>query len=167
LEECGPCPVFMGFTLAFALQMRKKHGKTSVRVAEECQLGMTKIHKYTLRIHRHNNKNLCVLFQVCWIRDIWTDLKMSTSIWSPTVKVQTDIKHTSQVTTRTWTTRNTSDDFKIVFMRSLYSHSSIHWYSFISNAKLLLDSKSHYRYYTPKTYRLYFLVHLSISCTRG
>ena len=31
-EECGPCPVFARYTLAFALQMRKKHGKTSVRV---------------------------------------------------------------------------------------------------------------------------------------
>jgi len=29
---CGPCPVSAGFTLAFALQLRKKHGKTSVRV---------------------------------------------------------------------------------------------------------------------------------------
>jgi len=38
LEECRPCPIFAGFTLAFALQLRKKHGKTSVRVAEECQL---------------------------------------------------------------------------------------------------------------------------------
>jgi uncharacterized integral membrane protein len=37
-EECGPCPVFASFTLAFALQWRKNHGKTSVRVAEECQL---------------------------------------------------------------------------------------------------------------------------------
>jgi hypothetical protein len=32
VEECGPCPVFASFTLAFALQPRKKHGKTSVRV---------------------------------------------------------------------------------------------------------------------------------------
>jgi len=38
LEECGPCPVFAGYTLAFALLLRKKHGKNSVRVAEECQL---------------------------------------------------------------------------------------------------------------------------------
>jgi len=38
MEECGPCPIFAGFTLAFALQLRKKHGKTSVRIAEECQL---------------------------------------------------------------------------------------------------------------------------------
>jgi hypothetical protein len=33
LEECGPCPVLASFTLAFALQPRKKHGKTSVRLA--------------------------------------------------------------------------------------------------------------------------------------
>jgi len=32
VEECGPCPVFARFTLAFALQLRKNHGKTSVRV---------------------------------------------------------------------------------------------------------------------------------------
>jgi len=32
VEECGPFPVFASFTLAFALQLRKKHGKTSVRV---------------------------------------------------------------------------------------------------------------------------------------
>ena len=28
MKECGPCPVFASFTLAFALQLRKKHGKT-------------------------------------------------------------------------------------------------------------------------------------------
>ena len=33
LEECVPCPVLASYTLAFALQLRKKHGKTSVRVA--------------------------------------------------------------------------------------------------------------------------------------
>jgi hypothetical protein len=27
-EECGPCPVFAGYTLAFALQLRKNQGKT-------------------------------------------------------------------------------------------------------------------------------------------
>ena len=30
--EGEPCPVFESFTLAFALQLRKKHGKTSVRL---------------------------------------------------------------------------------------------------------------------------------------
>jgi len=28
-EERGPCPVFVSYTLAFALQLRKKHGKYS------------------------------------------------------------------------------------------------------------------------------------------
>jgi hypothetical protein len=37
LEACWPCPVFANYTLAFALQLREKHGKTPVRVAEEIQ----------------------------------------------------------------------------------------------------------------------------------
>jgi len=41
-EECGPCPVSASYTLAFALQLRKKHRKTSVRVAEECQMAWWK-----------------------------------------------------------------------------------------------------------------------------
>jgi hypothetical protein len=36
LKECGPCPVFAGYTLAFVLQL--KHTEKPVRVAEECQL---------------------------------------------------------------------------------------------------------------------------------
>jgi hypothetical protein len=61
-EECGPCHIFAGYTLAFALQLRKKHGKTSARVAEEGLLARWK--KYiqnreyvTIKIHKHNNKN--------------------------------------------------------------------------------------------------------------
>jgi hypothetical protein len=38
LEECSWCPFFASSTFAFALQLRKKHGKTSVKVAGECQL---------------------------------------------------------------------------------------------------------------------------------
>jgi RNase P subunit RPR2 len=34
--KCRPCPVFASYTLAFALQLRKKHGKTSVRVVAKC-----------------------------------------------------------------------------------------------------------------------------------
>jgi len=33
LWECGPCPILVRFTLAFALQLRKEHGKNSVTVA--------------------------------------------------------------------------------------------------------------------------------------
>jgi hypothetical protein len=43
LQECGPCPVFASFTLAFALQLRKKHGKTSVRVRKTCQDKITSV----------------------------------------------------------------------------------------------------------------------------
>jgi len=38
LAEGGPCPVLASYTLAFALQPRKKHGKTSVRVAASKKL---------------------------------------------------------------------------------------------------------------------------------
>ena len=31
--ECGPCPDLASNTLAFALQLRENHGKTSVRVS--------------------------------------------------------------------------------------------------------------------------------------
>ena len=41
-EECGPCPVFANNTLEVALQLRKKHGKTSVRV-EKPQSGFTSL----------------------------------------------------------------------------------------------------------------------------
>ena len=58
-EECGPCPVFAIYTLAFALQLRKKHGKTSVRVAKECQLAQRKQNAQntayiTITIHTFN-----------------------------------------------------------------------------------------------------------------
>jgi len=33
-EECGLCPIFASYTLAFALQLRKIHGKTSVSGSE-------------------------------------------------------------------------------------------------------------------------------------
>jgi hypothetical protein len=52
-EECWPCPVFASYTLAFALLLSKEHGKTSVRVAEECQLVRWKKNIQNI----HNNKN--------------------------------------------------------------------------------------------------------------
>jgi hypothetical protein len=35
IGKCGPCPDFASYTLAFALQLRKKHGEPSVRVVEK------------------------------------------------------------------------------------------------------------------------------------
>jgi putative component of membrane protein insertase Oxa1/YidC/SpoIIIJ protein YidD len=37
IGKCGPCPVIAGCTPAFAaLQLRKKHRKSSVRVVKKC-----------------------------------------------------------------------------------------------------------------------------------
>ena len=55
-EECGPCPVIARYTLAFAVQLRKKQRKTSDRVAGECQLARWK-GEYTEQ-SVHNNKNI-------------------------------------------------------------------------------------------------------------
>ena len=46
LGECGPCPVLVSYTLAFALQLNKKHGKASVRVKNLSQ-GKTPQSGYT------------------------------------------------------------------------------------------------------------------------
>ena len=37
MEECGPCPVFASYILAFALKPRKEHGKTSAREESQTQ----------------------------------------------------------------------------------------------------------------------------------
>jgi len=52
-EECRPCRVFVRYTLAFALQLRKKHRKTSVRVAGECQLAKSIQSRAYLSIRIH------------------------------------------------------------------------------------------------------------------
>ena len=46
-EECGPCPVFASYTLVFALQLRKKHGKTSVRVGINLSWQVFTLHSAT------------------------------------------------------------------------------------------------------------------------
>jgi len=43
-EECWPCHVFASYTLAFALQLSEKHGKTSVRVEKNLNQGREKLH---------------------------------------------------------------------------------------------------------------------------
>jgi len=57
LEECGPCPVLASITMAFALQPRKKHGKTSVRVAASRNKICNKYHLLHLVgvLFPHNN----------------------------------------------------------------------------------------------------------------
>jgi hypothetical protein len=48
--KCGPCPFVASYTLAFALQMRKKHGKTSVRVVEKCPDIPVAVVQYTVAV---------------------------------------------------------------------------------------------------------------------
>ena len=59
VEECEPCPVFASVTLAFTLQLRKKHGKTSVRVRKtSVRLRNTSVRvQYTYYQNTHTLQN--------------------------------------------------------------------------------------------------------------
>jgi hypothetical protein len=46
--ECGPCPVFTRLILAFALHLRKKHGKFSVRVRKFS----VRVRKFSVRVRK-------------------------------------------------------------------------------------------------------------------
>ena len=61
-EDSGPCPISVSYTLAFVLQLRKKQGKTSARVAEECQLARRKQNIQKGRKRKH----------VLWLHSLWT-----------------------------------------------------------------------------------------------
>jgi hypothetical protein len=69
VEECGPCPVFASFTLAFALQLRKKSGKTTVKgkknlsqVKKNLNQSKEKSHSRRLKPEYHNMKFSIFLF---------------------------------------------------------------------------------------------------------
>jgi hypothetical protein len=49
MEECGPFLVFASFTLAFALQLRIKLGKTSVKV-RKTSVRLRKTSEYSINI---------------------------------------------------------------------------------------------------------------------
>jgi len=53
-EECGLCPVFASYTLAFALQLRKKHGKTC-QGSQRVPVGMMKTEYTEQNIHKNKN----------------------------------------------------------------------------------------------------------------
>jgi hypothetical protein len=81
--KCGPCPIFASYTLAFALQLRKKHGKTSARVEHNQNINQTPgkhpkldtlniehgeslksriIHLYGEETHQENQTAICIYF---------------------------------------------------------------------------------------------------------
>ena len=60
LEECGLCPLFASFTLAFALQLRKKHRKPSVRVRKtsEYSIHITKNTHTLQNLYTHTHTHV-------------------------------------------------------------------------------------------------------------
>jgi hypothetical protein len=61
IGKCGPCPVFASYTLAFALQLRKKHGKTSVKVVEKCPDIPVAVVQYTFTHKQYTEQHNKVL----------------------------------------------------------------------------------------------------------
>ena len=61
VEECGPYPVFASFTLAFALQLRKKHGKTSVRLRKTSNFPSEQLFYYL----QCTQQNICYTVCTC------------------------------------------------------------------------------------------------------
>jgi hypothetical protein len=62
-EKCVACPVFASYTLAFALQLRKRHGKSAVRVVEKCSGSSQKVEIcykvfVAIIISKRNNSNM-------------------------------------------------------------------------------------------------------------
>jgi len=71
VEECGPCPVFASFTLAFVLQLRIKHGETSVRVRKtlsqvkkNLRVQYIYYQKHT-HAHAHTHTRACAHMRAC------------------------------------------------------------------------------------------------------
>jgi hypothetical protein len=53
--KCEPSRVFASYTLEFALQLRKKHGKTSVRVVEKCPI--YRWQQYSTHLHTNSTQS--------------------------------------------------------------------------------------------------------------
>jgi len=74
VEECGPCPVFASFTPEFALQLRKKHGKTSVRVRKTS----VRLRKASVRVqyyqNTHTNTHVRFIFTTILPAMLYTNL---------------------------------------------------------------------------------------------
>jgi hypothetical protein len=70
--NCGPCPVFASYTLPFALQMRKKHEKTSVRLDEKCPEIPVAVLHYTFTHKQYTDKHIETEYTV---RDILNNKK--------------------------------------------------------------------------------------------
>jgi len=66
-EECGPCPIFAIGTLAFASLLRKRHGRTSVRVVNcaDHKIVETTFYKYEMLLYKKMWMTTTI-FVECW-----------------------------------------------------------------------------------------------------
>jgi hypothetical protein len=72
VEKCSLCPVFASFILAFALQLWKKHGKTSVRVRKpSVRLRKTSVRVWKISVRGQDDllswSNLCTGLDRPWV----------------------------------------------------------------------------------------------------
>jgi hypothetical protein len=55
MEEYGACPNFSSYTLAFALQLRKKHGKNLTQGSRRAPVGTIKTQYTEQKIYKNKN----------------------------------------------------------------------------------------------------------------
>jgi hypothetical protein len=87
VEECGPCPVFASFTLAFALQLRIKHGKTVVRLRKTS----VRLRKTSVRAEKPRSKE-----NPQSVRKAFTVRKPSVRVRKTSVRVKKTLSKSSE-----------------------------------------------------------------------
>jgi len=122
-EECGPCPVFARYTLAFALQLRKKHEKTSVRVAGECQLFYILLTVHLVMMLGEWPTWRTILF-FAFISILYRFRATSCSSSGESI---VSIQHLVYVTLCRWPARETVTD-RVTYTRCLYWHNWFSWW---------------------------------------
>jgi hypothetical protein len=80
--KCGPCPVFASYTLAFALQLRKKEGKPSVMVVGKCPCIPVAVVQYTFTHRQYTEQHNHVLTRLLctYIGSLWLNTALYISI---------------------------------------------------------------------------------------
>ena len=89
LEECGPCPDFESYTLAFALKLRKKHGNT--------------LSQGSRRMRSVAEGSLSVVSVVCCQVEVSVSGRSFVQ-WSPNECDLSECNYTSSIMRRPWPT---------------------------------------------------------------